>query len=116
MVADFASGPVISFRVYNRRVVVLNDSRSVKELLNRRANLYSDRPKAWMYHELCARGKSVFNISSLDDRHKQYRRLLGNGLGAQATQYYWPILESAVDNFIEELQSAPRRYQAHLRR
>ncbi|KAJ3566607.1 hypothetical protein NP233_g6886 [Leucocoprinus birnbaumii] len=37
--------PIISFRIYNRVVIVLNDAKSVSDLLERRANLYSDRPK-----------------------------------------------------------------------
>ncbi|KAK0444635.1 cytochrome P450 [Desarmillaria tabescens] len=107
---------VISFRVYNRRVIVLNDSKSVHDLLDKRANIYSDRPKAWMYHEICARGKSVFNISSLDNRHKQYRRLLQEGIGAKATQQYSSLLDAMADTMVESFIKSPEEYVHHLRR
>ncbi|KAK0203304.1 cytochrome P450 [Desarmillaria ectypa] len=107
---------VISFRVYNRRVIVLNDSKSVQDLLDKRANIYSDRPKAWMYHEICARGKSVFNISSLNNRHRQYRRLLQEGIGAKATQQYSSLLDAMADTMMESFINSPEEYVHHLRR
>ncbi|KAG6853550.1 hypothetical protein C0991_003342 [Blastosporella zonata] len=90
-------GSIISFRVYNRQIVVLNDASAVYELLEKRANIYSDRPNSPMFNDVCGRGKAIFNISSLDQRHKQYRRLLNTGLNARATQQYWPLLQSELD-------------------
>lgn len=109
-------GPIISFWVYNRRTIVLNDHKTVRELLERRANIYSDRPKSWMYHELCNRGKSVFNISSLDSRHGKYRRLLRNELSGRAIREYHSLLEDQADVFVQSLTNEPQAFQQHLRR
>lgn len=38
------SGPVISYRVYHQRVVVLNSAKAVVDLLESKAPIYSDRP------------------------------------------------------------------------
>ncbi|KAG7441817.1 cytochrome P450 [Guyanagaster necrorhizus] len=114
--ASHYGSSVISFLIYNRRVIVLNDSKSVHDLLDKRANIYSDRPKAWMYHEICARGKSVFNISSLDSRHKQYRRLLQEGVGAMATLQYSSLLDAMADMMVEGFIDSPEKYVHHLRR
>ncbi|KAF9070749.1 cytochrome P450 [Rhodocollybia butyracea] len=63
-----------------------------------------------MYHELCDRGKSVFNISSLDSRHSKYRRLLKHGLSGRA------IRESEAHSFVQSLAREPGKFQHHLRR
>lgn len=102
--------------VYNRRVVVLNDASSIRDLLEKRATIYSDRPKSWMYHEICDRKKAVFNVSSQDPRHMQYRKLLRSGLSPRATQQYWPLLQSEVRNFLDGLESSPMNYEYHIRR
>ncbi|KAF9456423.1 cytochrome P450 [Collybia nuda] len=107
---------IISFRVYNRRIVVLNDITSVRDLLEKRANIYSDRPKSWMYHEICDRKKSVFNISSTDPRHRQYRRLLHTGLGPLAVRDYWPLIQSEAETLLEGFAKSPEKYETHIRR
>ncbi|KAJ3913952.1 cytochrome P450 [Lentinula edodes] len=114
--AEHYQSPVISFWIYNRRTVVLNDHESVRELLHKRASIYSDRPKSWMFHELCGRGKSVFNISSLDSRHGKYRRLLQHGLSGRAVPEYHELLESEADVFVQSLTREPHAFQHHFRR
>lgn len=107
---------MISFRVYNRRTVVLNSRKAVHDLLDRRAALYSDRPKTLMYNVLCGRGQSVFNVSSLGQRHQTYRKLLQSGLGQQATLQYWPVLEQELYTLLDGLAESPKDYEWHFRR
>ncbi|KAJ7149692.1 cytochrome P450 [Mycena filopes] len=109
-------GPLLSFRVYNRLTIVLNTHAAVHELLERRALLYSARPVSQMFHVVCGRGDAVFNISGLSPRHKIYRRLLQQGLNAQAVREYWPTLEAEVDVLVRGLRETPERFENHLRR
>ncbi|KAF8231177.1 cytochrome P450 [Tricholoma matsutake] len=113
--ADYFGDAVISFRVYNRRIIVLNSATAVRDLLEQRAAIYSDRPKSWMFHEICDRKKSVFNISSSDARHSQYRRLMHTGLSARATREYWPLLQSEAVKLLDGLFSSPDKYENHIR-
>ncbi|TFK41710.1 cytochrome P450 [Crucibulum laeve] len=108
--------PIISFRVYNRIIVVLNDVTSVRNLLEKRAHIYSDRPVSWMYNTICDRGKAIFNVSSLDERHKQYRKLLKTGLGVRATRDFWPLLQTEVETLVEGLTRSPEKHESHIRR
>ena len=107
---------MISFKVYNRRMLILNDHISIRDLLDKRASIYSDRPKSWMYHHLCERGNSVFNISSTDPKHKQYRRILHSGLAPRATRKYHHILEDEAKVLLCGFRNAPQDFQKHLRR
>jgi len=38
-------GPVIYFRIFHKRFVVLNSAKAVVDLLENRSSIYSDRPK-----------------------------------------------------------------------
>ncbi|KAG6811069.1 hypothetical protein H0H92_009129 [Tricholoma furcatifolium] len=108
--------PLISFRVYTRQIVVLGDAACVHDLLEKRSNIYSDRPRSPMYYDVCDRGKAIFNISSLDNRHRQYRKLLNSGLSARATQEYWPLIQSELDILLQGCVKSPRDYEKHIRR
>ncbi|TEB35419.1 cytochrome P450 [Coprinellus micaceus] len=107
---------VISFRVYNRRVVVLNSASAITELLEERANIYSDRPMSWMYNVICGRGKAIFNISSGDPRHKQYRRILQKGLGMRATRDYLPLIQQESARLAAGLLQNPGELTTHVQR
>ncbi|KAJ7859776.1 cytochrome P450 [Mycena olivaceomarginata] len=109
-------GPMLSFRVYNRRTFVLNTHTVVHNLLERRAAIYSGRPVSWMLNTICGRANTVFNISGVHPRHKIYRRLLQGGLSAQAVKDYSPILEDEVDVLVRGLSETPAQFEQHLRR
>ncbi|KAF8958869.1 cytochrome P450 [Flammula alnicola] len=108
--------PVISFRVYNRIIIVLNDVKSIHTLLDQRAHIYSDRPFSWMFNVICGRGKAIFNISSLDPRHRIYRRLLQAGLGERATKEHWQTMRDETKILLEGFMSSPADWQQHIRR
>lgn len=102
--------------MYNRRIVVLNDVAAVHDLLEKRSNIYSDRPRFPMLHDVCDRRKTVFNVSSLDSRHKKYRKLLKTGLNARVTQEYWPLLQSELEVLLNGFAADPKEFKKHIRR
>ncbi|TFK49211.1 cytochrome P450 [Heliocybe sulcata] len=106
----------MSFRIYNQTIVVLNSTKAVHDLLNNRSQLYSDRPRSWMLHDLCGRRNTVFNIPATDERHRQYRALLRTGINQRATLSYAPLLESELIDFVQRLEDSPASYQGHIRR
>ncbi|KAL0576540.1 hypothetical protein V5O48_005432 [Marasmius crinis-equi] len=112
---DFQSN-VLHFRIYNKDYVVLNDRSAIRELLDNRAAIYSDRPKAWMFFELCAREKAVFNISATNPRHAQYRRLLKTRLGGRLIPEMYQVLEEESVRMVEAIASSSSDYEKHIRR
>lgn len=113
---DGVSAPVISFRVYNRHIVVLNSAEAMSDLLERKADIYSDRPMSWMYNVICDRGKAIFNISSSDPRHKQYRKLLQTGLGIRAIRGYLPLIQRESRRLAQGLLQTPDEFITHVQR
>ncbi|KZT20213.1 cytochrome P450 [Neolentinus lepideus HHB14362 ss-1] len=109
-------GPIMSFRVYNQTIVVLNSAKAIHDLLDKRAALYSDRPRSWMLHDLCGRRDTVFNIPATNGRHRKYRSLIQTGLNQRATLSYAPVLEKELAVLLQRLKNAPESYQEHIRR
>ncbi|EAU83008.2 cytochrome P450 [Coprinopsis cinerea okayama7 len=105
---------VISFQVYNRRVVVLNSADSIYNLLEKRQEIYSERPMSWMYNVICDRGNAIFNIDSSDTRHKQYRKLILSGLGPRGTREYATLIQSQAQRLASNLVSTPEAFVAHV--
>lgn len=108
--------PVISFRVYNRHIVVLNSAQAISDLLERKAEIYSDRPMSWMYNVICDRGKAIFNISSSNPRHKQYRKILQSGLGLRAIREYLPLIQQESLRLALGLIQSPEQLVTHIQR
>ncbi|KAJ7158608.1 cytochrome P450 [Mycena filopes] len=109
-------GPVFSFRIFTRRVIVLNTTKSVLDLLDKRAKIYSDRPRSWMYHEVVDRKLNVFSVSPQNERFKKYRRLLNSGLNPRATQSYQNNLETEAVVLLRALTERPDKFLVHIRR
>lgn len=107
--------PVISFRVFKRTYIVLNDLKSVNDLLEAKAKIYSSRPWAEFYHGLMKRGLSVFNISSQHPWFKAERRLLQGSLNPRATREYRQVQEDAMRVLIHRVYETPNDFIAHFR-
>ncbi|KAF5318740.1 hypothetical protein D9619_011049 [Psilocybe cf. subviscida] len=108
--------PVISFRVYNRTIIVLNSVSAIRTLLDHRAAIYSERPMSWMYNVICARGQAVFNVSASDPRHRVYRRLLQTGLSRKAVEASGETMRREAAVLVQSLGSAPEKWTQHVRR
>ncbi|EJD49567.1 cytochrome P450 [Auricularia subglabra TFB-10046 SS5] len=109
-------GPVFSFHVLGRRIIVLNSFEAVYALLNKRALIYSDRPLKYMYDVLMGRGTSVFNIPATDERHRVYRRLLHGSLNPRVVPVYRPIQQDEAIAFLQRLLDAPENFAHHIKR
>ncbi|KAF8637288.1 hypothetical protein AX17_002927 [Amanita inopinata Kibby_2008] len=108
-------GPIIFFRIFGRKIVVLNTFKSATDLLESRSGQYSDRPRLWMYGELVGRKLAVFNISSQNPRFRIYRKLLHSGLNARAIEGYHGLIQEEAEKLLERLVQTPEDFIAHLR-
>ncbi|TFK21403.1 cytochrome P450 [Coprinopsis marcescibilis] len=109
--------PIISFRVYNTTLIVLSSVQAIQDMLERRQDIYSERPRNTMYNDICGRGKTIFNVDASSTRHKMYRKMLGKGLGprggragngAKVIRGYTPLIEREARRLAESLISMSR--------
>ncbi|KAG7092823.1 hypothetical protein E1B28_009138 [Marasmius oreades] len=110
-------GPVLHVRVFTRRIIVLNSSKSVIGLSESRSNIYSDRPVVWMYKELVRRKLAVFNISSAHPWFRKYQTLLKSALYKPDMQErYQELQERYSVVLLDLLRCEPEKFIDHARR
>ncbi|TDL14934.1 cytochrome P450 [Rickenella mellea] len=102
-------GPIVHIKTFGRHVVVLNTLKAANELLERRSELYSDRP---------ARSVPADSISTLpfNQQLKDCRRLLHHALNPRSTKVYRPGNEEQVRLMLRRLLETPEAFVAHIRR
>ncbi|KAG2341949.1 cytochrome P450 [Suillus weaverae] len=109
-------GPIFSFRVPNRQLIVLSSLKSATELLDSRATTYSDRPKIWMYTELAKRNLSPFNIPFTHPYFKTYRTVLKGSLSSRAIQKYQSLQTEQSRMLLNDLHKNPEHFAGHIKR
>ena len=125
----FKYGPIVGLNLGGKNTIVLNTHKAASDLLDKRASIYSDRPFSRMYHDICGRGKTVFNISSMDKRHGVYRKVLDRGINGRnnvrgdvsqggsesGSGSYWGLLEEEVEVLVDRIMNDPEGYEKHFR-
>lgn len=114
--SDAFKSPIVSFRVFSRRIIVLNTIKSTLDVLETRSSIYADRPTLWMIGELVGRKLSVFAMSSKNPRLKTYRKLLHASLNPRATESYLDEIERERNTLVEGLEEKPGEFVSHIRR
>ncbi|KAF8897940.1 cytochrome P450 [Infundibulicybe gibba] len=109
-------GPLVHFRIFNQRTIIINSAKVAVDLLDGRSAIYSDRHISQMLGELGGRKHSVFQMSYGDPRFKVYRRLLHSGLNPRVTHTYRPIQYQETRVFLRGLFDSPADFVQHIRR
>jgi cytochrome P450 len=123
------AGDVISFHVFGQVVVVLNSIKATKDLLERRGEIYSNRP-VFTIHEMYV--VLSFDIRTRDliefrmkwewavpfTRYTEYwrraRKLLDRGLRPGAIATYRPLLQTNTRILLTQLLETPDDWESHL--
>ncbi|KAJ7135500.1 cytochrome P450 [Mycena crocata] len=103
-------GPVVMFRLFHQKHIILNSAKTAMDLLDSRSGIYSDRPSFWMVGYLVGRQSTMFQLSSLDARFPKYRKMLHSGLNRRATQNYRPTQEHQLKVLLKGLVDNPDRF------
>ncbi|KAI9457535.1 cytochrome P450 [Russula earlei] len=106
-------GDIISFRVFGQVIVVLNSSKASKELLERRGDIYSDRPTIPI-HDMMG-WEWVVVIARYTEYWRQSRKLLERGLRPGAIAGYHPLLQTNARVLLTQLLENSNEWEAHLR-
>jgi cytochrome P450 len=107
---------VLYLRVFTRQLVILNTAKSVSDLLETRADIYSARPEAPFNGIICNRKNAVFSVSDKHPRFKIYRKLLTANLNPRAILCYRDVQASEARMLLRRLAQSPELYDEHIRR
>ncbi|KAI0289360.1 cytochrome P450 [Russula brevipes] len=105
-------GDILSFHVLGQVIVVLNTAKAAKDLLEKRGNVYPDRPPVPFMEMM----EWHWNLSTArsDDRWRLARGLLERGLRPGAAASYRPLIQAKAHVLLSRLLAKPNQWEAHI--
>jgi len=126
---ELLAGDVLSFHVFGQVVVILNSIKATKDLLERRGEIYSDRP-AFTIHEMYVvlsfdirtrnlmdfrmKWEWVLPVARYTEYWRRARKLLDRGLRPGAIVTYHPLLQTNTRVLLTQLLETSHDWEAHL--
>ncbi|KAI0301728.1 cytochrome P450 [Multifurca ochricompacta] len=108
----YVLGDVISFRVFGQVIVVLNTIKAAKDLLEKRGEIYSDRPETPILDMM--EWQWVLPTARYGDTWRPARRLLDRGLRPGAVASYRPMQQARARVLMTRLLASPYKWEDHI--
>ncbi|KIJ46941.1 hypothetical protein M422DRAFT_164656 [Sphaerobolus stellatus SS14] len=107
-------GEAIQFQVLQQPAIVIHSTKLIKELLEKRAYIYSDRPKLVMAGELSGMERS-FSMQNYGERWRNQRKLVAAVFAAGKVARYHSLQEGQARMLINNLISRPESLEWELK-
>ncbi|GJE96516.1 cytochrome P450 [Phanerochaete sordida] len=104
---------IIHFEVFGTHVVILNSAQAAKDLLEKRSNIYSDRPQSVMANDLAGFDRS-WGLYPYGDKWRRHRRLFNQHFRASAVPRFHAQQRRAVHGLLQSLLEAPQEFDEHI--
>lgn len=108
-------GPIYRVNLAGKTAVVLNTYKVASEILDKRSNIYSDRPRMIVTGEILC-GGIAFPFLSYDCQLRRLRKAVADGLNSTAAKSYLPVHEEEALLLIDALLQDPSRWESHIER
>ncbi|KIY68230.1 CyP450 monooxygenase [Cylindrobasidium torrendii FP15055 ss-10] len=105
----------MSFKVFGRTTIVINDLKIANELLERRSANYSDRPSYRMMFDILQWWWD-FGIFRYSDAWRLHRKTFNDFFHQKAVQEYTPVQDAASYVCLRALLKTPEDFFKHVRR
>ncbi|PGH10795.1 hypothetical protein AJ79_05268 [Helicocarpus griseus UAMH5409] len=107
-------GPMYSLILGTKVMIVLSQDTVVKDLLDKRSNIYSSRPELYLGTLLSEGNRMV--LMEYGDKWRMIRKTIHNMLNINASKSYVPYQDLENKQLLCELIDAPDRFIDHIRR
>ncbi|KAI0273093.1 cytochrome P450 [Russula aff. rugulosa BPL654] len=107
-------GDVVCLRVYSQVIVVLCSLSAIKDLLERRGEVFSERPSSQIL-EITNMDWPLFS-TGMTDTWRKGRKMLDGSLRPSALISYRQLIEEMTRGFLVQLQANPLGFRSHVRR
>lgn len=107
-------GDIIGLKAGPANLVVLNSAEVVRELLEKRGNIYSGRPTDYIFRELIVQDTQHILFLQNDAYLKRYRSAVRLLLGPAGCEQALPLQNAAAAYLAYKLITAPGGFQDHL--
>jgi hypothetical protein len=122
------AGDIMSFHVFGQVIVVLSSTKATKDLLEKRGDIYSDRPVIPFYEMYVIRlvtpafllifyrmgWEWVLPLGRYAEQWRLGRKLLDRSLGAGAASAYRPLQQLKSRLLLTRLLTSPHDWVAHV--
>ncbi|KZT03178.1 cytochrome P450 monooxygenase [Laetiporus sulphureus 93-53] len=110
-------GDIIHARFFQKDVIILNSVRSARDLLDKRGQKYSDRPRLVMFNELMYVFHPNLSTMRYGERWRQHRGWYQTALQTRnALNSYQPLQEKEARKFLSALTCTPDVFISHISR
>ncbi|KAF7973627.1 hypothetical protein HWV62_14814 [Athelia sp. TMB] len=108
-------GSVCYLHLFGQGIVFLSTPEAVLELLDKRGDIYSDRPPMVMAGDLCG-CKDMVAFAPYGDQSKRQRKYMHQALGPASIREYQPLITLETASFLNRLLDNPAEYINLIRR
>ncbi|KIM36078.1 hypothetical protein M413DRAFT_449400 [Hebeloma cylindrosporum] len=108
-------GPIFSLNFAGSRVIVVNTHEVATDLMERRSNIYSSRPRLIMGSEILT-GGVVIGFIAYGELWRKLRKAGHEGLNMRAADKYKPLQEIEAAAVVVDIIKEPDHWNDHLKR
>ncbi|KAF9050355.1 cytochrome P450 [Panaeolus papilionaceus] len=107
-------GDVIYLEVMGSPMVILNTYQACVDILEKRSDIYSDRPMGIMASQLMG-WKNAVTLSPYGDKWRKFRRMCAQTMRKEAVKVFFPIQEREVSRFLGTILEEPTKFMENFR-
>ncbi|KAF2827188.1 cytochrome P450 [Ophiobolus disseminans] len=108
-------GPIYSLMVGTRTYIVLSSPTVVKDLLDKRSNIYSSRPDMYIGQDIASGGLRLV-VMKYGATWRKMHRMVHNIFNMRAATTYLPYQDLENKQMLVDLLDSPRNFVEHIRR
>jgi len=108
-------GPIYSLILGTQILIILSSPEAIKELLDKRSNIYSSRPNLYISQNLISGGNRMV-LMKYDERWRMIRKMCHSLLNVQAARTYVPYQLLESKQMLNDLLDTPDDFVNHMRR
>ncbi|KAJ5634636.1 hypothetical protein N7528_002478 [Penicillium herquei] len=108
-------GPVYSLILGTKTLVVLSSDEAVKDLLDKRSNIYSHRQDMYIGQELCSGGLRLL-MMGYGPRWRKFRKMIHGLLNVIVSKKYLPYQILENQQMLYEFLTEPNDFLRHIQR
>lgn len=101
----------------SRTSIVITDRRLVKEIMDKRSSVTSDRPRSYIMEEMVYDNDDVLLMQADDPHWKMARRFMHQNFTATSVvKNHMPLLEAETTQMLRDIVEKPADFMIHPRR
>ena len=108
-------GPINSLRALGQTIIILNTSRVISDLMDKRQAIYSDRPQMRFSGELVG-WNATLGATDCGESFRGQRRAMHRVMGSQdLVRRFWEVVDVEAKRFVRRAVGDVRNWEHHVR-